>query len=87
MVNVLPFLHMSGRYILLLAGCGQQIEHTNGYGVNILFVDLAAVMYEVNIALVFSSIKWYGHLIIYASYAFLYPMGWLNVIETSKYVG
>ena len=50
-------------------------------------VDLAAVMSEVNIALDFSSIKWYGHLTIYAAYVFLYLTGWLNVIETMKSVG
>ncbi len=48
------------------------------------FIDLASVMSEVNIALGFSSIKWYGHLTIYAAYLFLYPTGWLNVIETME---
>ncbi len=35
-------------------------------------VDLAAVMGEVNIALDFQSIKWYGLYIIKAAYVFLY---------------
>jgi len=46
---------------------------TEAIGLNIRCDGLVAVMGEVNIALDFQGIKWYGLYIIKVAYVFLYP--------------